>query len=145
MSITPQTYRKMAQEAAPRSNTKVNTAVAFATGGGICVLGQLLREIFLSLGYDQDTAGSWTSIFLVILSAALTGAGVYQKIARHAGAGTLVPITGFANAISSSAVESRSEGWVLGVGAKIFTIAGPVILYGCTAAAVYGILYYIIV
>ena len=145
MSITPQTYRKMAQEAAPRSNTKVNTAVAFATGGGICVLGQLLREIFLALGYDQDTAGSWTSIFLVILSAALTGAGVYQKIARHAGAGTLVPITGFANAISSSAVESRSEGWVLGVGAKIFTIAGPVILYGCTAAAVYGILYYIIV
>ena len=145
MSITPQTYRKMAQEATPRSNTKVNTAVAFATGGGICVLGQLLREIFLALGYDQDTAGSWTSIFLVILSAALTGAGVYQKIARHAGAGTLVPITGFANAISSSAVESRSEGWVLGVGAKIFTIAGPVILYGCTAAAVYGILYYIIV
>ncbi|MBQ8123371.1 MAG: SpoVA/SpoVAEb family sporulation membrane protein [Ruminococcus sp.] len=145
MSITPQAYKAMSDKASPKSNTKVNVTMAYLTGGGICVIGQLLRELFSALGYSQDTAGSWASITLVIASALLTGAGLYQKLAKHAGAGTLVPITGFANAVSSSAIESSSEGWVLGVGAKIFTIAGPVILYGCAASAVYGLLYYIIV
>ena len=145
MSITPQAYKAMSDKASPKSNTKVNVAMAYLTGGGICAIGQLLRELFSALGYSQDTAGSWASITLVIASALLTGAGLYQKLAKHAGAGTLVPITGFANAVSSSAIESSSEGWVLGVGAKIFTIAGPVILYGCAASTVYGLLYYIIV
>ena len=144
MSISPQTYREMVDKSVPRSDSKVNTLIAFLVGGGICVIGQLLRDFFTALGYTEESAGGWTSIVLVAVSAFLTGAGLYQKLARHAGAGTLVPITGFANAISSSAVEARSEGWVLGVGAKIFTIAGPVILYGCTAAAVYGLFYYII-
>ncbi|MBQ8961327.1 MAG: SpoVA/SpoVAEb family sporulation membrane protein [Ruminococcus sp.] len=145
MSITPQAYKAMSDKASPKSNTKVNVALAFLTGGGICVAGQLLREFFTALGYSEETAGGWTSVVLVIVSAMLTGAGIYQRLAKHAGAGTLMPITGFANAISSSAVESSSEGWVLGIGAKIFTIAGPVILYGCAASAVYGFLYYIIV
>ena len=99
--------------------------------------------IFQRAGLDETSAGTWTSIILVGLSALLTGLGWYEKIAKHAGAGTLVPITGFSNAISSSAIEAKSEGFILGVGAKIFTIAGPVILYGCSASVIYGLIYYI--
>ena len=123
MQITPAEYKQMQARHAPASNSLVNVPVAFLTGGGICVLGQLLLEAYLS--------------------ALLTGLGVYGRIARHAGAGTLVPITGFANAIASSAMEARTEGFILGVGTKIFTLAGPVILYGCTAASVCGLVYWI--
>ena len=144
MNITPQTYQKMSKRAEPKSNTKANVAAAFLTGGGICVLGQLLLSAFTYAGMDKTEAGTWTSMILVMLSAVFTGVGLYEKLAKYAGAGTLVPITGFSNAISSSAIEAKSEGWVLGVGAKIFTIAGPVILYGTSAALVYGILYYIV-
>ncbi len=144
MNITPQTYQKMSKRAEPKSNTKANVAAAFLAGGGICVLGQLLLSAFTYAGMDKIEAGTWTSMILVMLSAVFTGVGLYEKLAKYAGAGTLVPITGFSNAISSSAIEAKSEGWVLGVGAKIFTIAGPVILYGTSAALVYGILYYIV-
>ncbi len=142
MKITPQEYQKMQKQASPPSKSYINIPMAFLVGGLICVIGQLLLEGYGALGLEKDAAAAWTSITLVSLSALLTGFGVYEQLAKHAGAGTLVPITGFANAISSSAIEAKSEGFVLGVGAKIFTIAGPVILYGCTASVVYGIVYY---
>ncbi len=142
MKITPEEYQELQKKAAPPSKSYINIPMAFLVGGLICTLGQLLLEGYGALGLEQDAAAAWTSITLVCLSALLTGFGVYERLAKHAGAGTLVPITGFANAISSSALESKSEGFILGVGAKIFTIAGPVILYGCTASVVYGVIYY---
>ena len=96
----------------------------------------------MAFGIDKESASMWTSVTLIVLSSIATGLGWYQRLARHAGAGTLVPITGFSNAITSSAIEARSEGYILGVGTKIFTIAGPVILYGCAASFVYGVIYY---
>lgn len=144
MNITPQLYSDMSRQASPKSNSKVNVPVAFLTGGAICVLGQIILTILESYGLDRTSAGTWTSVILVGLSAVFTGFGWYQKLAKHAGAGTLVPITGFSNAISSSAIEARSEGMVTGVGAKIFTIAGPVILYGCAASVIYGLIYYLL-
>lgn len=143
MNITPQEYDKMSRSVSPKSRSIVNIPVAFAVGGAICVVGQLLLFVFEHYGFGKTEAGTWTSIILVGLSALCTGLGWYAKLAKHAGAGTLVPITGFSNAVSSSAIEARSEGYVLGVGAKIFNIAGPVILYGCTASVAYGLLYYI--
>ncbi len=143
MNITPEIYGDMSKKASPKSNTKVNVPVAFAVGGGICVIGEILLTIFQNAGLDKTASGTWTSIILVGLSALFTGLGWYEKLAKHAGAGTLVPITGFSNAISSSAIEAKSEGFILGVGAKIFTIAGPVILYGCSASVIYGLIYYI--
>ncbi|MBE6859287.1 MAG: SpoVA/SpoVAEb family sporulation membrane protein [Ruminococcus sp.] len=141
MNITPQEYDKMSRSVSPKSRSIVNIPVAFAVGGAICVVGQLLLSLFEYYGFGKTAAGTWTSVILIGLSALCTGLGWYAKLAKHAGAGTLVPITGFANAVSSSAIEARSEGYVLGVGAKIFTIAGPVILYGCTASVAYGLLY----
>ncbi len=143
MNITPRSYAKMREKAVPRSNSAVNTLTAFCTGGAICAIGQVIRSIFLRTGMETEQAGMWTSVLLIAASSVLTGAGIYQRIARHAGAGTLVPITGFSNAISSSAIEAKSEGFILGVGTKIFTIAGPVILYGSAAAAVYGLIYWL--
>ena len=143
MQITPAEYKQMQARHAPASNSLVNVPVAFLTGGGICVLGQLLLEAYQRFIPDRTIAAGWVSVTLVLLSALLTGLGLYGRIARHAGAGTLVPITGFANAIASSAMEARTEGFILGVGTKIFTIAGPVILYGCTAASVCGLVYWI--
>lgn len=143
MNITPQAYSEMSKKAEPKSNVMVNTITAFCVGGGICVIGQLIRTAFETAGFSEDVSSIWTSVILVSLSAFFTGMGWYQKLGKHAGAGTLVPITGFSNSISSSAIEAKSEGLVLGVGTKIFTIAGPVILYGCTAAFIYGLIYYI--
>ena len=144
MHITPQMYGEMSRQASPKSNSAVNTAFAFVSGGAVCAVGQIIREIFMTAGFSDDNSAMWTSIILIFASAVLTGTGLYQKLAKHAGAGTLVPITGFSNAISSSAIEAQSEGYILGVGTKIFTIAGPVILYGSTASVIYGILYYIV-
>ncbi|MCD8187687.1 MAG: SpoVA/SpoVAEb family sporulation membrane protein [Ruminococcus sp.] len=140
MNITPELYSDMSKNASPKSNTKVNVPIAFAVGEAICVIGEILMKIFGHYGLEKTAASTWTSIILVGASALLTGLGWYEKIAKHAGAGTLVPITGFSNAISSSAIEAKSEGFILGVGAKIFTIAGPVILYGCSASVIYGII-----
>ena len=141
MNITPQEYDKMSRSVSPKSRSIVNIPVAFAVGGAICVVGQRLLSLFEYYGFGKTARSTWTSVILIGLSALCTGLGWYAKLAKHAGAGTLVPITGFANAVSSSAIEARSEGYVLGVGAKIFTIAGPVILYGCTASVAYGLLY----
>ena len=116
---------------------------AFWIGGLICALGQLLQNGFLALGMEKTDASTAVSMTLVALSAVLTGLSLYDDIAKHAGAGTLVPITGFANSIAAPAIEFRTEGFVLGVGAKMFTIAGPVIVYGVSASVVYGFIYWI--
>lgn len=142
MKITPEMYSDMSKKASPKSNSKVNVTVAFLVGGLICSIGECFLHIFYSFGLSKTNSSTWTSIILVGISAVLTGLGWYQKIAKHAGAGTLVPITGFSNAIASSAIEAKSEGFILGVGTKIFTLAGPVILYGCSASVIYGIIYY---
>jgi len=143
MRITPEMYSKMSDNASPPSRSKVNIPVAFVVGGVICVIGQFLMTAYKNMGMDSTSAGAWTSITLVAASSLCTGMGWYQKLAKHAGAGTLVPITGFSNAVTSAAVESSTEGYVTGVGTKIFTIAGPVILYGCTASVIYGVVYYL--
>ena len=143
MKVTPAMYQTMTAKAEPSSRSAVNITAAFLTGGLICTIGQLLLTGLLRLGLAQDAAAAWTSVILVGCSAMLTGFGLYERLARHAGAGTLVPITGFANAVTSAAIEAKTEGYVLGIGTKIFTIAGPVILYGCTAAAAYGVIFYL--
>lgn len=141
--VTKKEYDQMSKKASPNSKSWINVPVAFLIGGLICTLGEAITKIFTAFGVDKEPAGTWTSIILVFLSALFTGFGIYEKLAKHAGAGTLVPITGFANAVVSPAIESKSEGFVLGVGAKIFTIAGPVILYGTAASVVYGLIYYL--
>ena len=134
-------YAAMVRRASRKSNSLVTVPKAFCIGGGICLIGELLRQLLMKNGVQPDDAGAWTSVILVFCSALMTGLGLYEKLAKYGGAGTLVPVTGFANAVSSAAVEARTEGYILGVGTKIFTIAGPVILYGTAASAVYGILY----
>ena len=143
--VTQKEYSEMSKKASPNSRSWVNVPVAFLIGGAICTLGEIFLNIFTKFGCAKESAGAWASIILILLSAILTGFGLYEKIAKHAGAGTLVPITGFANAVVSSALESKSEGFILGVGAKIFTIAGPVILYGTTASVIYCLVYYLFV
>ena len=133
----------MVKRASPSSPGWRDCAWAFGVGGGICALGEALRQLFL-LWYDAALAGTLTSVSLIFLSAAVTLPGWYQKLAAHAGAGTLVPITGFANAVASPAIDARSEGLILGVGAKIFTVAGPVLLYGTLAGAFCGVIFWII-
>ncbi len=144
MNITPKQYDEMSKQASPNSKSYINIPVAFLVGGLICTIGQVFMNIFKNAGLEKEAASTWTSMILVFLSALLTGLGAYEKIAKHAGAGTLVPITGFANAVVSPALESKTEGYILGVGAKIFSIAGPVILYGTAASFIYGIIYYFI-
>ena len=143
--VTQKEYSEMSKKASPNSRSWVNVPVAFLIGGAICTLGEIFLNIFTKFGCAKESAGAWASIILILLSAILTGFGLYEKIAKHAGAGTLVPITGFANAVVSSALESKSEGFILGVGAKIFTIACPVILFGTTASVIYGLVYYLFV
>ena len=118
--------------------------MAFLVGGAICVLGQAFMVFYEKMGVEQKYASTLVSMTLVALSALLTGLSLYDDIAKFAGAGTLVPITGFANAISAPAVEFKTEGFILGVGAKMFTIAGPVIVYGVSASVVYGVVYWIV-
>ena len=121
-----------------------NCIFAFLIGGGICTLGQGFRQLFTYLTSDEKTGSALTCIALIFIAVTLTGLGIFDKVAKIAGAGTLVPITGFANAVASCAIDNKSEGYVMGVGAKIFTIAGPVILYGTVSGAIYGVIYYIV-
>ena len=142
MKTTPEQYSEMTKQASPNSKSYINIPVAFLIGGLICAVGEVIINIFTRFGFDKISSGAWASIILVMLSALLTGLSVYEKLAKHAGAGTLVPITGFANAVVSPALEAKTEGFVLGVGVKIFSIAGPVILYGAAASVIYGVIYY---
>ena len=141
-SCTQQQYDEMVKKASPNSKSGIDMLKAFLIGGAICCLGQAINNLFAAGGFDTKTAAGWTSVTLVLISAVLTGLGLYEKIAKHGGAGTLVPITGFANAVVSPALEFKSEGFVLGLGAKIFIISGPVILYGTAASVLYGLIYY---
>ena len=144
MNLDKKTYKKYANAHAPRSPIGKNCFNAFCIGGLICAMGQGLNDIYnLALGFSEDDAGLLASVTLVFVAVLLTAIGVFDEIAKVAGAGTLVPITGFANAVVSPAIDSKSEGLILGVGAKIFTVAGPVLLYGILSGAIYGIIYYI--
>ena len=138
MKLSAQEYARRVRRAGPSSPLGKDCLWAFCIGGGICLLGELLRQWYLAKGLEQELTGTLTSCTLIVLSAVLTTLGLYQKLAAHAGAGSLVPITGFANAVVSAAIEFKTEGRVLGTGAKMFTIAGPVIVYGTLAAVVYG-------
>lgn len=138
MDMTPQEYQAYVKKKSPSSPLGKDMALAFVVGGAICVLGQLILEGWKSVGLDKTDAGTATSITLVFLSALATGLNVYNSLARFAGAGTLVPITGFANAVVSPAIDFRSEGIVTGMAAKMFVIAGPVIVFGTLASVLYG-------
>ena len=138
MKMTAQEYARRVRRIGPHSPLGLDCLRAFGVGGGICLLGEVLRQSYLAMGVEADLAGTLTSCSLIVLSAVLTTLGWYQKLAAKAGAGSLVPITGFANAVVSAAIEFKAEGRVLGTGAKMFLIAGPVIVYGTLAAVVYG-------
>ena len=141
--MTEKQYARLVEDMSPKSPSWKNCLNAFWIGGLICAIGQGIMNGYLALGLDKEAAGTAMSMTLVAISALLTGLSLYDDIAKHAGAGTLVPITGFANAISAPAVEFKTEGFILGVGAKMFTIAGPVIVYGVSASVVYGLIYWI--
>ena len=141
--MTDKEYEKLVDSMSPRSPIGRDCFNAFWIGGLICTLGQVFINLYTRWGMEQQDASTAASMTLVALSALLTGLSFYDDIAKHAGAGTLVPITGFANAIAAPAVEYRTEGFILGVGAKIFTIAGPVIVYGVSASVIYGLIYWI--
>ncbi len=141
--MTEKEYDKLVKSMMPRSPIGKDCVFAFLVGGLICTLGQLLKNGYLAMGLSETNAGTAVSVTLVAISALLTGLSLYDDIAKHAGAGTLVPITGFANAIAAPAVEFKTEGMILGTAAKMFTIAGPVIVYGVSASVVYGLIYWI--
>lgn len=144
MNMDKKTYARYVEARAPRSPLLKDCVHAFLVGGGICLFAEgMIQMITWLTSLSRDAAATWTSIFLVLVAVVLTAIGVFDKIARFAGAGTLLPITGFANAVASPAIDSRSEGIVLGVGAKIFTVAGPVLLFGTAAGTVYGIVYWL--
>ena len=141
--MTNQEYGEYVKKKTPNSTLLKNCIKAFLIGGLICAIGEGLMLLYGNMGLDEETAGMFESITLIFASALLTGLDIYPKIAKHAGAGTVVPITGFANSVVSPALEAKTEGMVLGIGAKIFTIAGPVILYSTLASWIAGILYWI--
>ena len=143
MNIGSKEYSKYADAHAPKSDIWRDCARAFLVGGLICAVGQGLNNLWTALGMNEEDGGLTTSAILVLTAVVLTAIGIFDDIAKVAGAGTLVPITGFANSVASPAIDSRDEGWVLGVGAKIFTVAGPVLLYGTLAGTLYGIIYWI--
>lgn len=144
MNMSKETYKKYADARAPKSPVLKDCLHAFSVGGLICCMGQGLTDLYTKLcSFPKEDAGTLTSATLVLIAAILTGLGVFDRIAKFAGAGTLVPITGFANSVVSPAIDSKSEGLILGVGAKIFTVAGPVLLYGTLAGAAYGGVYWI--
>ena len=144
MEISKQEYQKFVQDRAKSSPIAKNCALAFAIGGGICVLGQAVMDAWSAFGLGKTDAGTATSITLVFLSVLLTGLNLYNKLGRYGGAGTLVPITGFANSMVSPAMEFKAEGFITGLGAKLFTVAGPVLVFGITASVVFGVILFLL-
>jgi len=142
MKMTNEEYKEFAGKHAPRSDSKGNSLRAFLVGGFICCIGQLLSDLYGKVIADETVCSSAVSVTLVFIGVLLTGLGVYDDIARFAGAGTLVPITGFANSVAAPAIEFKTEGLITGTAAKMFVIAGPVIVYGITAGAIYGLIFY---
>ncbi len=143
VTVNNKDYDKLVKKKSPPSKKARDFVCAFLIGGTICTIGQLLRELLLYYGVEEKKIGMIVSAVLIALAGVLTGFKLFEKIAKHAGAGTLVPITGFANAVISPAIEFKPEGFVLGVGAKMFVIAGPVIVYGTVASALYGLIYWL--
>ena len=139
--LSPEEYQQLVQRKAPSSKIWTNCLKAFLIGGLICIVGQFFSDLYKNIGLAEDLAATATSITMIFLGVLLTGLDIYPKIAKHAGAGTIVPITGSANAVSSPAIEAKTEGLVLGVGAKLFSIAGPVIVYGTVASVVAGLIF----
>ena len=137
-------YEEYVKQVTPTKSLPINMLKAFFVGGIICCLGQFILNLYISYGMSKDDAASWTCLSLVALAVILTGFGLYSKLGEFAGAGSLVPITGFANSVASSAIEFKKEGQVFGIGCKIFTIAGPVILYGIFSSWILGIIYFIL-
>lgn len=137
-------YEKYVKEVTPTHNLFLNMGKAFFTGGLICLIGQFILNYAKNMGLDKETSGSWCSLILILLSVLLTGLNIYPKIGKFGGAGSLVPITGFANSVAAPAIEFKAEGQIFGIGCKIFTIAGPVILYGTLSSWILGIVYYIL-
>lgn len=137
-------YEKYVKQVTPTHSLPLNMLKAFFTGGLICVLGQFILNFAKIRGLDKEMAGTWCSVILILLSVILTGLNIYPKIGKFGGAGGLVPITGFANSVAASAIEFKAEGQIFGIGCKIFTIAGPVILYGIMSSWIIGIIYYIL-
>ena len=135
-------YKKITKELSPKSKVLKNSVKAFFFGGFICLIGELLASLYVFLGASEENAYLLVSVSLIFIAAILTGLGVFDKIARHAGAGTLVPVTGFANSVVSPAIDTKSEGFILGVGAKIFTVAGPVILFAVLSGTLFGVIYF---
>ena len=144
MSISNSDYSKMTDKASPNSPIIKNCIKAFVFGGGICLFSQLLNFAFQRAGLKEDDIKLATPCAIIIITAILTGIGVYDKIARHAGAGTIVPISGFSNAVVAPALEFQHEGYILGTAAQMFTIAGPVIVYGTATSVIYGLIYYLV-
>jgi stage V sporulation protein AC len=143
LNITNKEYGDLVKKNSPRTRSAVNCTKAFLIGGAICTLGQGFLNLYTELGVGRREAGALTSMTLIFVAAVATGLKLYDKLAKHGGAGTLVPITGFANAVVAPALEHRSEGWIQGIGTKMFSIAGPVLVYGVAASAAYGILYFL--
>ena len=144
MEVNKQAYDKYVKQVTPTNNVWIDMARAFLVGGIICTIGQVLTNMMLNLGMDKDTAASWTLLALILTSIILTGLNIYPTIVKFGGAGALVPITGFANSVVAPAIEFKSEGQIFGIGCKIFTIAGPVILYGILSSWVLGIIYFLL-
>ena len=143
MKPSEKEYQQMTKKASPRSPVGKNCAMAFLVGGLLCAMAEVECQLLVMAGLEQQTARTLTSCSLILLSAVLTAFQVFDKIAKHAGAGTLVPITGFANSVVAPAIEFKSEGFVLGLGAKMFTVAGPVIVFGTVASVIYGVVYWV--
>ena len=135
--------KELIKKHSPGSTIFKNSLLAFIFGGAICLIGELILNLYINMGADEKSASTLVTVTLILITALLTGLGIFDKIAKHAGAGTLVPVTGFANAVVSEAMDAKNEGYVLGVGAKIFTVAGPVILFGILSGVVYGVIYFL--
>jgi len=144
MGVSKEEYKQMVEKASPNSRIFLNCVKAFFSGGSICLLGQLLYGMYAGMGADRDMSGTLVAVSLVFIAVLLTGIGVYDDIVKFAGAGASVPITGFANAVAAPAIEFKKEGFILGVGAKMFLIAGPVIVYGTLASVLVGVIYYFV-
>ena len=144
MNLDSKSYKKYAKERAKKSPLAKDSLMAFLIGGAICMLGQAIMTIYKAVGVPDDMANSLVPVTLIFLAALFTGIGIFDNLAKIAGAGTLVPITGFANAVVSPAIDNKSEGFIMGVGAKMFVVAGPVIVYGIISSVLYGIVYYIV-
>ena len=144
MNIDKQTYKKYVKKRAPKSPLIKDMLLAFLVGGGICAFAEILYNVYLALKIEEDDVRTLVPVTLVFIASLATGLGFFDSLAKHAGAGTLVPITGFSNAVISPALDDKSEGLVMGVGAKMFTISGPVIVYGVVSSVIYGFIYWIL-